>query len=302
MIGYTDVCKVDFSFAMQLTRVHEDPRVTRPYTDAQWAAIQEIGRQVDRDLAKQDVRLTQGGEPTFVSSDDMEGPEWNHTALSPKKRELAETLLRRLAARFASGGFLHSGQGKWYPGEPLPRWALGVWWRADGKPLWREPTLIADTRAPGSADVAAGQRFATGLAERLGLDPAYVITAYEDVPKLLAAEAALPPNADPLAADLTRPDERARLARLLLQGLDRPAGFVLPLRANPDRGRRRAAVAQQPVAGEARTALRAARRFAARPAASAGVAAGRSARGRRSRSRRSIRSRLATSCPQRQGP
>ena len=177
------------------------------------------------------MRLTQGGEPTFVSIDDMDGPEWNHTALSPKKRELAETLLRRLAARFASGGFLHSGQGKWYPGEPLPRWALGVWWRADGEPLWRDPALIADTRAPGKADFEAAQRFATQLAGRLGLDAAFVITAFEDVPQLLAAEAALPPNADPLAADLGQPGERARLARLLLQGLERPLGLVLPLRA-----------------------------------------------------------------------
>jgi uncharacterized protein (DUF2126 family) len=102
------------------------------------------------------VRLTQGGEPTFVSADDMDGPEWNHTALSPQKRELAETLLRRLAARFARGGFLHTGQGKWYPGEPLPRWALGIWWRADGKPLWSDPALVADTRAPGNAGSSTG--------------------------------------------------------------------------------------------------------------------------------------------------
>ncbi|MDH5245246.1 MAG: transglutaminase family protein, partial [Betaproteobacteria bacterium] len=236
VIGYTDVCGVELSFAMHLARVHEDPRVTKPYSDAQWAAIQEVARQVDDDLARQDVRLTQGGEPTFVSADDMDGPEWNHTALSPKKRELAETLLRRLAGRFSRGGFLHSGQGKWYPGEPLPRWAIGIWWRADGEPLWRDPALIADTRDPGSADIAAGQRFAERLAERLGLDAAHVITAFEDVPKLLAAEAALPPNADPLAVDLTRPDERARLARLLLSGLDRPAGFILPLRAAPAQG------------------------------------------------------------------
>ena len=124
MIGYTDVCEVDFSFAMQLTRVHEDPRVTKPYTDAQWAAIRELGQQVDADLAKHDVRLTQGGEPTFVSVDDMEGPEWNYTALSPKKRELAETLLRRLAARFATGGFLHSRAGQVVSGRAAA--ALGA--------------------------------------------------------------------------------------------------------------------------------------------------------------------------------
>ena len=231
VIGFTDPCEVAFEFAMDIARVHEDPRVTKPYADAQWAAIGELGRRVDVDLAEHDVRLTQGGEPTFVSIDDMDGAEWNYTALSPRKRELAETLLRRLAGRFASSGFLHFGEGKWYPGEPLPRWALAVHWRTDGKPLWRDPALIADTRNAGDADTATAHRYATLLAGELGLDPGFVITAYEDIPRLLIAESALPDNADPLAADLSRPDARARLARLLQQGLDRPAGFVLPLRA-----------------------------------------------------------------------
>jgi uncharacterized protein (DUF2126 family)/transglutaminase-like putative cysteine protease len=231
VIGFTDPCKVEFSFAMSVTRVHEDPRVTKPYTDAQWAAIGALGQRVDGDLAKHDVRLTQGGEPTFVSIDDMDGPEWNYAASSPKKRALAETLLRRLAGSFGQGGFLHTGQGKWYPGEPLPRWAIGVYWRIDGKPLWSDPALIADPRAPGRADIATAQRFAAALAGALGVDPAFVITAHEDIPHLLAAESALPVNVDPLQADLTQPNERARLARLLQQGLDRPAGFVLPLRA-----------------------------------------------------------------------
>jgi len=231
VIGYTDPCNVDFSFAMTVTRVHEDPRVTRPYSAAQWDAIDALGRRVDDDLVQHDVRLTQGGEPTFVAIDDMDGPEWNYEALSPKKRELAETLLHRLAGRFAQGGFLHMGQGKWYPGEPLPRWAVGVYWRTDGKPLWRDPALLADTRVSGSAGTATAQRFATTLAAGLGLAPAFVITAYEDVPQLLGTESMLPDNVDPLRADLAEPSERARLARLLQRGLDRPVGFVLPLRA-----------------------------------------------------------------------
>ena len=236
VVGFTDPCKVDFAFAMSVARVHEDPRVTRPYTDAQWEAINALGRRIDTELVRDDVRLTQGGEPTFVSADDMEGDEWNFTALSPKKRELADGLLRRLAARFATGGFLHTGQGKWYPGEPLPRWALGVWWRADGKPLWRNPALIADTRKAGATNDAEARKLIVALATHLGIDPAYVIDAYEDVPRLLIAESALPSNVDPLKADLARPDERARLARLLQKGLDRPAGFVLPIRAVKEEG------------------------------------------------------------------
>jgi len=231
VIGYTDVCNVEFSFAMSVARVHEDPRVTKPYSDAQWARIDALGEKVDRDLATHDVRLTHGGEPTFVSVDDMDGPEWNYAALSPKKRELGEVLLHRLRARFAPNGFVHIGQGKWYPGEPLPRWALGLIWRTDGEPLWSHDALIADTTAPGKSTAATAQAFAEKLAGLLRLPRELVITAYEDVPRLLEAEAALPVNADPLRADLASADERARLAKLLKAGLGAPAGFVLPLKA-----------------------------------------------------------------------
>ena len=37
--GYTDECEVEFDFGMSVTRIHEDPRVTKPYTDEQWAGI-----------------------------------------------------------------------------------------------------------------------------------------------------------------------------------------------------------------------------------------------------------------------
>jgi uncharacterized protein (DUF2126 family) len=231
VIGFTDVCEVEFGFAMQLARVHEDPRVTRPYSDAQWAQIDALGERVDVDLAANDVRLTQGGEPTFVSIDDMDGAEWNYTAVGPTKRALAEALLKRLKARFAPEGLLHYGQGKWYPGETLPRWALGVYWREDGEPLWRDQALFADTRAQGERTVEAAGEVATRLAQTLGLPATMVITAHEDVPRLLKDEAALPVNADPLKANPADPDERVRLARLLLAGLDRPCGYVLPLRA-----------------------------------------------------------------------
>src|SRR6185437_13161237 len=118
--------------------------------------------------------------------------EWNITALSAAKRERALTLLRRLKARFAPGGLLHHGQGKWYPGEPLPRWALGVYWRADGEPLWHDDTLMPDSRAPGQATVEAARTYIDALTERLGLPPGYVLTAYEDVSKVLLDESALP--------------------------------------------------------------------------------------------------------------
>jgi uncharacterized protein (DUF2126 family) len=146
-------------------------RVTKPYWTRNGPTSMRSVIVVDADLAAYGVRLTQEASRPVSSIDDMDGAEWNFAALSPKKRELAEVLLRRLTKRFAPGGFLHMGQGKWYPGEPLPRWALGVYWRGDGIPLWRDPALIADTRADGDADIGAAQRFALEIAGELGLDP-----------------------------------------------------------------------------------------------------------------------------------
>ena len=123
--GGVDECETEFEFDMTVTRVYESPRVTKPYTDEQWAEIKKLGNTIDVDLKKGDVRLTMGGEPTFVSVDDPDGPEWNFTAMSHKKRILSGELIRRLRGKFAPGALLHYGQGKWYPGEPLPRYALG---------------------------------------------------------------------------------------------------------------------------------------------------------------------------------
>src|SRR5258708_36742672 len=167
--GMTEVSKTTLDFSMSVTRIHEDPRVTKPFTEAQWSAIDTLGRQVDRELADGDVRLTVGGEPTFISIDDMEGIEWNYTAMSPKKLELATQLVYKLRDRFAPGGLLHFGQGKWYPGEPLPRWALSCFWRRDGAPLWEEEDDDIAPANPGEHTDDAARRLATELAQPLEL-------------------------------------------------------------------------------------------------------------------------------------
>ncbi|MDD2722348.1 MAG: transglutaminase family protein [Gallionella sp.] len=233
VIGGTEVCESHFDFSMLVTRVHEDPRVTQPYTEAQWQAILNLGYQVDDELAEQDVRLTMGGEPTFISIDDMEGAEWNFTALSDKKRELSVELLTRLQTHFAPGALLHFGQGKWYPGEPLPRWALGCYWRTDGKALWQNHQLLVTENATGTHQTADAERFIHQLAEELGLDKKFVITAYEDVAQVIDQEQRWPNNLDPLQSELLKTDERCRLAKLLERGLGEPAGYVLPLKALP---------------------------------------------------------------------
>src|ERR1043165_4007412 len=148
---------------MKVTRVYESPRVTKPYTEEQWAAIEKLGNEIDGELKKGDVRLTMGGEPTFVSIDDPDGPEWNFTAVSQRKRVLSGELIKRLRGKFARGALLHYGQGKWYPGEPLPRWALAAYWRKDGVPIWKDDSLIADE----SKDYKMGAKEAQALLSRI---------------------------------------------------------------------------------------------------------------------------------------
>jgi uncharacterized protein (DUF2126 family)/transglutaminase-like putative cysteine protease len=226
--GFTDVCESVLDFEMTVTRIHEDPRVTKPYSDAQWREIDALGERIDQELSKGDVRLTMGGEPTFVSVDDMEGEEWNFTAHSPKKLELAHTLLRRLAPIFAPGSLVHFGQGKWYPGEPLPRWALSCYWRRDGVPLWSDPSLTAFDAGAQSPDA---NMFTRTLAEALGLHPGYAQPAYESVWQSIKDEAAFPDNVDALDPDLKLPAARGKLREQLAGRIGEPVGYVLPLKA-----------------------------------------------------------------------
>ena len=228
--GAVDECKCEFSFEMSVRRIFESPRVTLPYTDEQWKSINGLGRAIDLDLTKNDVRLTMGGEPTFVSVDDPNGAEWNFTAVSQKKRELSGELIKRLRGKFAPGSLLHYGQGKWYPGEPLPRWALAAYWRKDGVPIWKDDSLIADE----SKDYGFGAREAKELSLRLakviGVDPKYLLSAYEDVFYNTWKERRLPSNVTPEKSHLKNKNERERLARFFQQGLGEVAGYALPIK------------------------------------------------------------------------
>jgi uncharacterized protein (DUF2126 family)/transglutaminase-like putative cysteine protease len=228
--GAVDDSEVEFSHRMQVTRIHESPRVTRPYTEQQWRSIVALGHAVDSSLAEQDVRLTMGGEPTFVATGDRDAPEWNTDALGPTKRGFATELVQRLRERYGQGGFLHFGQGKWYPGEQLPRWALAICWRADGQPCWNDAALFADERDAHRYTAADARTFITALTRRLGLDPKYVLPGYEDTWYYLWRERRLPVNVDPFDSRLADELERARLRRVFMQGLDAAVGYLLPLK------------------------------------------------------------------------
>ena len=215
---------------MSVTRIHEDPRVTKPYSEDQWQRIDRVGREVDARLQRGDVRLTMGGEPTFVSIDDQEGAEWNTAAVGPAKQRLSDQLLRRLRERFAPGALLHFGQGKWYPGESLPRWALRCYWRMDGEPMWRNESLLADPLLGGLFSIEDARRFGQLLAERLGVNPQHVIDGFEDAMYYAWRERRLPRNVDVRNSRLENEEERARLARVFEQGITAPVGCALPLR------------------------------------------------------------------------
>ncbi len=221
-----------FQFHMEVQRIEDRPRPTKPYRDEQWEAIVSCGDHVERALSALDVRLTMGGEPTFVAMNDQEADEWNTAALGPTKHIYADKLIRRLQKRFAPFGLLHHGQGKWYPGEPLPRWAYSCYFRKDGEPIWRDASLIAHEdklrKAVGLDDALT---FSQALCERLGVHKRFLVPGYEDVFYYLWRERKLPVNVDPFDSKLESAEERARLRRIFEQGLTSCVGYALPLQA-----------------------------------------------------------------------
>ena len=263
--GLVEPANVDFHFDMRVTRVGEAPRITLPFSESAWAKLDALGEKVDADLVRHDVRLTMGGEPTFVSIDDFESEEWNTAAVGPTKRTFADKFIRRLQARFAPGGMLHHGQGKWYPGKSLPRWSFALYWRKDGKPVWNNPAFFADVArtTPAGPETSSGVSvalvekqtakagiLASGIAERLGIETGCILPAYEDPAAWLVKEANLPENTDPLDPKIEDPEERGRMIRTFARGLDEtrglcPAGAALQRASGPGERRGAAAMAKR---------------------------------------------------------
>ncbi|MEZ5450640.1 MAG: transglutaminase family protein [Thiolinea sp.] len=227
--GATGKCEVSFDYSNTVTRIHEDPRVTKPYAEEQWAQVLALGEQVDAELHAGDVRLTMGGEPTFVSIDDMDSPQWNTAALGEHKRERAGVLLKHMQAHFAQGSVLHYGQGKWYPGEPFPRWALGCYWRPDGLPVWNDLQWLAEDGKNYGFGSEEAKRFTEMLSLNLGISSTYIRAGYEDRLYYLWKEANQPANVDWLTLNLRDSKHRNDLVLALQRGLDTPTGFALPL-------------------------------------------------------------------------
>ncbi|MET0317375.1 MAG: transglutaminase family protein [Rhodococcus fascians] len=241
--GATSKCTAELDFSNTVFRVHEDPRTTLPYTQEQWDAIRRTASTLDARMSAQDIRLTVGGEPTFVAIENQDAPEWNTTADGPHKRILASALAERLRTIYAPDGLVQRSQGKWYPGEPLPRWQVGLYWRTDGESLWSDSDLIADPwlpadERPADVDNSASRALVEKLVEGLGLPAEQARPAFEDPLVRLLDYVRQPYGDPPVDADIEpgtdTPDARAALLAKLESSTDEPAAFVLPIGRTPD--------------------------------------------------------------------
>lgn len=233
IVGYREACEEQQVEQLRIVRL-EARQSADPVTHL--ADVQAVGRFVERDLAEQGVRTAVGIGLSLVLSSETDEPEWNVAALGPTKRSKGESLLSRLRRRLAPGGVIQQGQGKWYAGDPLPRWQLGCYFRFDGRALWQHPERLASPPSGRSAELGDAQRFTGALATALGIDPECVVGAYEDpLPNLLQAPVAL--DLAPSELQLADPARRRELAERLSQARRELVGYVLPLRFDPARER-----------------------------------------------------------------
>ncbi len=235
--GTSSIAARDFEFEMSVTRLGHEPSPRKPYTDEQWSALCAAGERTDKAIVEQGLRLTMGGEPTWTSREHPELPEWNTEALGASKWRQGLRLARQLQTRLGDKPLVMQHMGKLYPGESLPRWVLRLLWRADGVPCWQASELLdLSDRQPGTEPVAAtepevaqARKFAQHLADELGV-PRNLVAGFEDPWVFLTREENLPTDIDPLAADLSDPEERRQLTRALSRGLNKEVGYALPLR------------------------------------------------------------------------
>lgn len=184
--GTIEPCESQLDFSVTVSRIEETPRMSKPYTEEQWQAINQLGEAVDEELTATNVGLTMGGEPTFISIDDYQSAQWQVAALGEEKRRLAGTLLQQLRDRFSTGSLLYYGMGKWYPGEILPRWALGCSWRCDRLPIWRNFELLAEDNTDYGYGIEEAEKFIHQLVKHLGVSSQSITPTYNETGQIQA--------------------------------------------------------------------------------------------------------------------
>ena len=233
--GTVEPANVELDFSMSMRRLNQEPSLSRPFTDEEWERVRLVAHAVDAELEAQDVRLTMGGEPTFVGIDEPESRQWNLDAMGPIKRTRGLALIRALSEKTATGAMLHYGQGKWYPGEALPRWALSCYWRGDGVPVWENAELIAREEADRGFAGNDALEFAQALTRRLQVSGENLLSALNpdgsDQPAgyVLPLRRRQPGGQIRWSSQLWFP----RPERLLLSPGDSPIGYRIPTEAMP---------------------------------------------------------------------
>jgi len=241
--GSVEPVEAEFEYSFLLERVHEPRRPSKPLTDDEWRRVKSVAHEIDRELDAHDVRLTMGGEPTYVGIDEPESPQWNLEAHGSLKRNRGMALVQALRRRVGHGALLHYGMGKWYPGEPLPRWILSCYWREDGKPVWEDGSLIAEEGADYGSGPAEALRFMEALARRLRVESGNILHAFN--PRSQLADKAAHRNSggtlSSTSASKSAAGTKARAsipvaAVATIGEAEKPAGFVLPIRRRQPNG------------------------------------------------------------------
>ena len=202
-----------------------------PTPTSQWQDILAMGAAVDRALAAGNVRLTMGGEPTFVSATDIDEAGMEHRCARPDqaapRRSADAPAARALGAGVGAAdrvGQALSGRAAAALGAvcPLARgWRAGL---ARSRHCWPPRRHRLRHAQPTPRDSA--RLWPNGCRSI----PSLIHPAYEDIHYYLWREHRLPANVLAEDAKLADPMERARLARVFGQGLGAPVGSVLPLR------------------------------------------------------------------------
>ena len=226
--GLIDFCESVIDHRMEVIRVHEDPRTTKPFAEDEWNEINALGKQLDKEIEKHDIRLTIGGEPTFISTENRDAIEWNTAALGDEKRKKAVELLFKLREKFTKGGVLQFGQGKWYGGESLPRWAFACVWRRDGEAIWEDRNLISNDYENYNYGLKEAKKFTESLTQALQIPKTVIKEAYEDVPYYLLRERFLPIEGK-IVKEAEKDDEIKKLLNIDKSIIGKPKGYVFPL-------------------------------------------------------------------------
>src|SRR5471030_1268790 len=82
--GAVEKSEVEFEHEMKVSRVRETPRTTKPYTDEQWKKLLCTGQKIERDIKKNDLRLTMAASRPSCRSTTWMAPSGTRWRSAPR--------------------------------------------------------------------------------------------------------------------------------------------------------------------------------------------------------------------------